>query len=236
MEDNLQIGRITTFWELCQEQLEIARKRMASLEKIIGPAELSMSERLKARLQTQSAEAENLQNSISGLQTAGSQVSRLQEMTARMSELGGLANNGTASQADRAALQEEFGQIQSAIEQMVSHESLAPGVAASLDGIGELDLSSPGTTLSSMMKLQDVSEALNEEAASFGTELRVTQQSLDGLLDSQEQLMATNGRIRNSDLARETIGLFELQAQGNVQSAMLAHSQLFSKSVLQLVR
>lgn len=227
----MQVERILTVWELCQEQIEIAKKRISDREKLLGPSELSMSERLKAQLLTQSAEAENLQNHINSLQAEDSQISQLQEMTGRMSELSVLANDGTASTSDRNALQEEFSQIQSSIQQMATES----GLSEVFSGIDALSISGPDAAMESLAQLQKTADALASRSSSVGTNLRSDQLALDGLMARQENQMSAQERIGGSDMAWDSISVFASQVRGAVSTAVLAHSFLASKSVLQMV-
>ena len=83
-------------------------------------AGLGISARLRAQVRSLDQAARNAQDGLSLLQTAESGVAEIEESLLRMRELAVQAQNGTLSSNDRANLQLEFQQLQSAITQVAN--------------------------------------------------------------------------------------------------------------------
>ena len=83
-------------------------------------AGLGISSRLRAQVRSLDQAARNAQDGLSLLTTAESGLAEVQESLLRMRELAVQAQNGTLSTNDRANLQSEFEQLQSAITQVAN--------------------------------------------------------------------------------------------------------------------
>ncbi len=90
-----------------------------------NPTGLAMSERLRTQTRNTATAAAGVESELNGLQTADSWMQQMHDMLGRMGELAVMSSDGTQSDVDRSALQEEFAQIQSEITRITTGENAA---------------------------------------------------------------------------------------------------------------
>jgi flagellin len=88
-----------------------------------APADMAMSERLRALIRREDAAAANIENAVSYTQTSDSFMQNIQDTLGRMQELAVAANDGAKTDTDRQALQTEFSQLQQSITDVASGDS-----------------------------------------------------------------------------------------------------------------
>ena len=88
-----------------------------------APADLAISERLRALIGREDSASSNIENAVSYMQTSDSYMQNVQDTVGRMQELAVAANDGTKSPVDRQALQAEFSQLQQGITDTTSGPS-----------------------------------------------------------------------------------------------------------------
>ena len=179
-------------------------------------------------------------------------------MLQRVRELAVQYKNGTLSAGNQAALQSEVNQLASEIERL--------GVSADFNGIkllnqsqlitfqvGANDGESIGVTTISLGQTigpaafalggtADISEidsaidAISAQRAVFGAVQNRFEHSLANISIYQENLVAAESRIRDVDMASETVEMTKDQILSQAGTAMLAQANQLPQSVLQLLR
>ena len=90
-----------------------------------NPSGVGISERMRSQFRNVAASRSNVENSLSLLQTADSWMQKINDMLARMSELGIEAGDGTKTDGDKANIQTEFLELQTEIERITSKSTSA---------------------------------------------------------------------------------------------------------------
>lgn len=90
-----------------------------------NPAGVGISERMRSQARNVSAARNNVENSLSLLQTADSWMQKMNDMLARMSELSIEAGDGTKTEADKGNIQIEFKELQTEINRITSKSTAA---------------------------------------------------------------------------------------------------------------
>jgi len=111
---------ISHFSQKHQRSLEQSLQKIASGKRINKSADdasgLSISTRMNAQLRSQSAGRNNIQQTLSLLQTTEGAMSSIVDHLQRMRELALLASNGTYAASDRQSFQQEWKELQSSID------------------------------------------------------------------------------------------------------------------------
>lgn len=90
-----------------------------------NPSGVGISERMRSQYRNVSSARSNVDNSLSLLQTADSWMQKINDMLARMSELGIEAGDGTKTDGDKANIQTEFKELQTEIQRITSKSTAA---------------------------------------------------------------------------------------------------------------
>lgn len=90
-----------------------------------NPSGVGISERMRSQARNTSAARNNVDNSISLLQTADSWMQKLNDMLARMSELAIEAGDGTKTDSDKGNIQIEFSELQEEMNRITSKSTAA---------------------------------------------------------------------------------------------------------------
>ena len=90
-----------------------------------NPSGVGISERMRSQARNVSAARNNVENSLSLLQTADSWMQKMNDMLARMSELSIEAGDGTKTETDKGNIQIEFQELQQEINRITSKSTAA---------------------------------------------------------------------------------------------------------------
>ena len=90
-----------------------------------NPSGVGISERMRSQARNVSAARNNVENSLSLLQTADSWMQKMNDMLARMSELSIEAGDGTKTESDKGNIQIEFQELQEEINRITSKSTAA---------------------------------------------------------------------------------------------------------------
>lgn len=112
------LNRISTSMFRVMEQLLTAQRIPRAGFDVAG---LAVANKLRAQMEGYTKSMENAQYGINLLSTAEGGMTSIQDALQRMRELALQASNGTLTDADRAALQEEFDQLRQGIAQTVKN-------------------------------------------------------------------------------------------------------------------
>jgi flagellin len=225
-------------------------------------AGLAISEKMRAQIRGLTQNQRNIQDGVSLVQTAEGALSTVHAMLQRVRELAVQFKNGSLSTSNQSAIQSEVFQLASEIErignstkfngisllnntntvtfQVGANDGESIGVAmislGSAAGVGTayFTLTPTGTT-----DIQDIDTAIDNVAsqrAALGAVQNRLQYSLDNVGIYQENLVAAESRIRDVDMAEETVSLTKNQILAQAGTAMLAQANQAGQGVLSLLR
>jgi flagellin len=240
-----------------------AMERLASGYRINRAADdaagLAISEKLRGQIRGLSQAQRNGQDAISLVQTAEGSLTEVHSMLQRVRELAVQYRNGTLSAADKLAIQSEVNQLSSEIDRIgtsvefngirllnavgsitfqvgaedgqtitVATISLGQAVNAatfSLGGAGTTDLDEIDTSIINVSSQRSV----------FGAVQNRLEHTLSSLATYQENLVASESRIRDADMAHEMVEFTKLQILQQAGTSMLAQANLSPQTVLTLL-
>ena len=225
-------------------------------------AGLAISEKMRAQIRGLGQDQRNIQDGVSLVQTAEGALSTVHDMLQRVRELAVQFKNGSLSASNQSAIQSEVYQLASEIErignstkfngisllnntntvtfQVGANDGETIGVAmitlGSNAGVGSTyyALTTTGTT-----DISDIDTAIDNVAsqrASLGAVQNRLQYSLDNVGVYQENLVAAESRIRDVDMAAETVTLTKNQILAQAGTAMLSQANQAGQNILSLLR
>jgi flagellin len=226
-------------------------------------AGLAISEKMRAQIRGLTQNQRNIQDGVSLVQTAEGALSTVHAMLQRVRELAVQFKNGSLSTSNQSAIQSEVFQLASEIErignstkfngisllnstntvtfQVGANDGEAIGIAmislgAAASGVGNTYyvLTPTGAT-----DIQDIDTAIDNVAsqrAALGAVQNRLQYSLDNVGIYQENLVAAESRIRDVDMAEETVTLTKNQILAQAGTAMLSQANQSGQNVLGLLR
>jgi flagellin len=223
-------------------------------------AGLAISERLRAQVKGIGQAQRNVQDGISVVQTAEGALNEVHSMLQRTRELAVQYKNGSLSESDKTSIQSEINQLASEVSQIgeetefngikllnekqtitfqvgandgetisVATISLGEAVEAAafeLEEGGEEDIA----------QIDEAIEAVSSQRAEFGAIQNRLEHTLNNLSVYQENLSASESRIRDVDMASEMVEFTKLQILQQAGTAMLAQAQQSGSSVLSLLQ
>ena len=225
-------------------------------------AGLAISERLRGQINGLDQAQRNVQDAVSLVQTAAGSLTEVHAMLQRVRELAVQYKNGSLSTADRTAIQSEVYQLASEIERigqsaefngikLLNSAQTISFQVGSKDGeqIAVTTISLGGATgvgtafyaLSSVSNT-DISEIdaaidnVSAQRAQFGAVQNRLEYTLQNAAIYQENLTASESRIRDVDMAAEMVNFTKLQILQQSGTAMVAQANQLPQSVLQLLR
>ena len=223
-------------------------------------AGLAISERMRAQINGVQQATRNAQDGISLVQTAEGSLDEVHSMLQRVRELAVQFKNGSLSTGDRAALQSEVNQLASEIERIGSSAEfngikVLNGAAVMTFQIGANDSdsvsvatislgSSIGAAVYALSSSQnaDLSEidaaidSVSEQRSTFGAVQNRFEHLMNGLSVYHENLVSSESRIRDVDMAEEMVQMTKYQILAQAGTAMLAQANQMPQSVLSLLR
>jgi flagellin len=220
-------------------------------------AGLAISEKLRGQINGLDQAQRNSQDAVSLVQTAEGSLNEVHSMLQRVRELAVQYSNGTLSTSDKAAITAEAAQLQSEIDRI--------GNAADFNGIKLLDGTggtisfqvgaNDGDTITvKTEKLSDkigtidvdqtnaisaIDKAIENVSTlrgSFGAVQNRLEHTLNNLATYQENLMASESRIRDVDMASEMVDFSKNQILQQAGTSMLAQANQAPQGVLSLLR
>jgi flagellin len=226
-------------------------------------AGLAISEKLRAQIGGLGQAQRNAQDAVSLVQTAEGAMAEVHSMLSRVRDLAVQFNNGTLSTSDKAAITAEVAQLQSEINRIGSDTkfngiSMLTGGATITFQIGADDgqtLSVSARQLYGSGSTYDVDSALfnfsgtvnlgnldaaienvSEARSTFGSIQNRLEHTLNNLATLQENLQASESRIRDVDMAAEMVTFTKLNILQQAGTSMLAQANQTPQSVLTLLR
>jgi flagellin len=223
-------------------------------------AGLAISEKMRAQIRGLTQAQRNSQDGVSLVQTAEGALQTVHSMLQRVRELAVQYKNGTLSAGNQSAIQSEVLQLASEIErigsttkfngicllnttgtvsfQVGSNDGEQIGVATislgSASGVGSTYYNLASAT--SVSTIDAAIDNVSAERAALGAVQNRLQYSLDNVGIYQENLVSAESRIRDVDMAAETVNLTKNQILTQAGTAMLAQANQAGQGVLSLLR
>ena len=246
------------------EKLQKSMERLSSGYRINRAADdaagLAISEKLRGQISGISQAMRNTQDAVSLVQTAEGALQEVHSMLQRMRELAVQYKNGTLSVDDRAAIQSEVDQLQSEIDRIGTQVQFNGVQLLSSTGgitfqVGAMDNQSitvstvslgaaVGTaagvlTPTGTSDIAEIDTAINNisaQRAQFGAVQNRLDHTLANLATYHENLVASESRVRDADMAQEMVDFTKLQILQQAGTSMLAQANQVPQSVLTLLR
>jgi flagellin len=249
-----------------ESKLGTSMERLSSGYRINRAADdaagLAISERLRGQINGLEQAQRNVQDAVSMVQTAEGSLTEVHSMLQRVRELAVQYKNGSLSSADRTAIQSEVNQLQSEIERIgqsaefngikllnatatisfqvgaedaetITVSTISLGSASGV-GVSYFTLSSASNT-----DIAEIDTALNNvsaQRAQFGAVQNRLEYTHQNAAIYQENLTASESRIRDVDMAAEMVNFTKLQILQQAGTSMLAQANQSSQGVLSLLR
>src|SRR4051812_38729819 len=220
-------------------------------------AGLAISEKLRGQIGGLGQAQRNAQDAVSLVQTAEGSLNEVHSMLQRVRELAVQYQNGTLSTSDKAAITAEAGQLASEIERIgktadFNGIKLLDGSKATVSfqvGANDNDIIAVTTaSLGSKVGSIDVSQTnaisaidaaignVSSMRGQFGAVKNRLEHTLNNLATYQENLTASESRIRDVDMASEMVEFSKNQILQQAGTSMLAQANQAPQAVLSLLR
>lgn len=227
-------------------------------------AGVGISERMRAQMRGTAMARQNVENGISVMQTADSWMQRINDMVGRMNELAIESGDITMSNDDRSKLNTEFSQLQSEISRVTgtvtfNGTGLLNGGMSGTTQVGAdvgqtiaiagvnlasdlADLTSATVTISTQVKAASAMATINSaidlvttSRANIGSQQARLEYTRSGLMTYEDNLRASEGKIRDIDMAKESSEMVKYQIMNQVGNAMLAQANQIPQGIMQLL-
>jgi len=225
-------------------------------------AGLAISEKLRSQIRGLQQASRNAQDGISLIQTAEGALNETHSILQRMRELAVQAANGTLTDDDRATLESEVGSLLEEVERIATStqfnklELLAAAntitlqvgantgqtISIGLTGATKTDLVITGVSVGSMAAAVDSIDLIDaaigkvsENRSNLGAAQNRLDHTIANLSVAAENLMASESRVRDTDMALEMVQFTRTQILQQAGTAMLAQANMSPQSVLQLL-
>jgi flagellin len=221
-------------------------------------AGLAISERLKAQVKGIGQAQRNVQDAVSVVQTAEGALNEVHSMLQRTRELAVQYKNGSLSESDKTSIQSEINQLASEVAQIGEDTEFngikllneattitfqvgandGETIAVATVSLGEA-VKAEAFEFGSEEDLKQIDEAIesvSSQRAEFGAVQNRLEHTLNNLSVYQENLSASESRIRDVDMASEMVEFTKLQILQQAGTAMLAQAQQSGSSVLSLLQ
>src|SRR2546428_2166183 len=246
------------------DKLATAMERLSSGYRINRAADdaagLSISEKLEAQIKGLDQANRNAQDAVSLVQTSEGSLDEVHEMLQRVRELAVQYKNGTLSTSDQQAIQSEVNQLASEIERIGSGVQFngikllnavgtitfqvgandAEVITVSTISLGQtVGTAAFGLTATGVSYIAEIDTAIASVSAQR-TNLGAVQNRLEHTMNSlstyQENLVASESRIKDVDMAAEMVEFTKLQVLQSAGTSVLAQANQSSNGVLSLLR
>ena len=245
--------------ESTQMKLSKSMQKLSSGLRINSAADdaagLAISEKMRSQINGTAQAQRNAMDGISLVQTAEGAYNEMHSILQRVRELSVQAQNGTLTSSDTAAIDQEVGQLTAELSRISSNTEFN-GLAA-LSGtftlqvgadqgsgnqisfsLTSISFSNIGSAASSTA-LSAIDQAITDVSSARST-LGAIQNRLEDAVDNlgvyQENISAAQSRIRDVDVAAETVNFTKLQILSQSGTAMLAQANSAPNNVLSLLR
>ncbi|MCW2955962.1 MAG: flagellin domain protein [Thermoleophilia bacterium] len=227
-------------------------------------AGLGISERLRGQIRGIEQASRNTQDGISLVQTAEGALQEVSSILQRVRELAVQYQNGVYGAESRAAITAEVAQLSAEVGRMIGSSQfngvtllnasasvtlqVGPNAGAtnqlaiSLANVGTAigtalaDFASLGATGNPSLTAIDAAiDSISTARATYGAIQNRLEYTSNSLATYQENLMASESRIRDVDMAQEITNLTRLQILQQSSTAMLSQANSLKTSILSLL-
>jgi flagellin len=226
-------------------------------------AGLAISEKLRAQVGGLGQAQRNAQDAVSLVQTAEGALSEVHAMLQRVRDLSVQYANGTLSASDKTSIEDEVTQLGNEISR-ISSDTTFNGITllagtptitfqvgandsqtialsgADLYGAGSgYSVDSAIFTAFSTATIASIDTAIGNVSTvrgTFGSVQNRLEHTLNNLAAYEENLQASESRIRDVDMASELVNFTKFQILQQAGTAMLAQANTAPQSVLSLLR
>jgi flagellin len=218
-------------------------------------AGLAISEKMTAQINGTDQAQRNAMDGISLVQTAEGAYNEMHSILQRIRELSVQAQNGTLSTSDTGAIDQEVGQLTAELSrisantqfnglnilsgtftlQVGADQGSGNQISFSLTSISFTGLgSAAGAT--AISAIDAAITAVSSARSTLGAIQNRLEDTVDNLGVYQENISAAQSRIRDVDVAAETVNFTKLQILSQSGTAMLAQANSAPQNVLSLLR
>ena len=216
-------------------------------------AGLAISEKMRAQISGLGQAQRNAQDGISLVQTAEGALTEVHSMLNRIRELKVQYDNGTLSTSDKSAVVAEVDALYAEVGAIGSQTKFngntllggatfgfVVGSDGETIGTSAYTLSSAVATFSMVTatvgNIDTMIDSVSTARANLGAVQNRLEHRLNNLATYQENLVASESRIRDVDMAQEMVNFSKLQILQQAGTAMLAQANQSSQGVLSLLR
>jgi flagellin len=213
-------------------------------------AGLAISEKMRAQISGLGQAQRNAQDGISLVQTAEGALTEVHSMLNRVRELKVQYDNGTLNTDDQAAISLEMTALASEITAIGSQTKFNGkdlfGTSATFTFVvgaaGTETITTDAITLPSISasstigQIDDAIKNVSTSRAKLGAVQNRLEHRVNNLGVYQENLTASESRIRDVDMAKEMVNFSKLQILQQAGTSMLAQANQSSQGVLSLLR
>jgi flagellin len=223
-------------------------------------AGLAITEKLRGQITGLEQAQRNAQDAISLVQTAEGSLTEVHAMLQRIRELAVQYKNGSLSNSDRVAIQSEVNMLGSEIErigstaqfngiQLLNQAQTISFQVGSEDGeiitvttislgqgVPAAAISLNATNMTDLSEIDSAIDGISAQRAQFGAVQNRLDHTLKNLAIYQENLQASESRIRDVDMASQMVEFTKLQILQQSGTAMVAQANQLPQSVLQLLQ
>jgi flagellin len=225
-------------------------------------AGLAISQGLEAQVRGLDQAQRNTNDAVSMVQTAEASLVEVHSMLQRVRELAVQFKNGSLSTADRTAIQSEVNQLASEIErigqaaefngikllnvaqtisfqvgaedaQTITVSTISLGSAS---GVGTSYITLSSASNADLSEIDAAIDNVSSQRAQFGAVQNRLEYTLENAAIYQENLTASESRIRDVDMASEMVNFTKLQILQQAGTSMLAQANQAPQGVLSLLR
>ncbi len=228
-------------------------------------AGLAISEKLRSQIRGLAQAQRNAQDGVSLVQTAEGSLTEVHSMLQRVRELAVQYQNGTLADADKTAIDGEVTQLTSEITRIgntakfngislldntnavtfqvgtadgdeisVNKFSIAASVVGTSAPSGGATFSLAAAT--ALVSIDNAIANVSSARAGFGAVQNRLEYTMNNLATYQENLVASESRIRDVDMAQEMVNFSKLQILQQAGTSMLAQANQAPQQVLSLLR
>jgi flagellin len=226
-------------------------------------AGLAISEKLHSQIGGLDQASRNAQDAVSLVQTGEGALAEVQSMLQRVRDLAVQFNNGTLSASDQAAITAEVAQLCGEISNIGSQtafnginllsgsatitfqvgandgESLTVSAVSLFGSAVTAQVQSSLFTFSGTVSLSSIDAAIQNVSnarSTFGSVQNRLEHRLNNIATYEENLQASESRIKDVDMASEMVNFTKLQILNQAGTSMLAQANSAPQSVLSLLR
>src|SRR5215203_4566415 len=225
-------------------------------------AGLAISEKLRGQIGGLAQASRNASDAVSMVQTAEGALNEVHSMLQRVRELAVQYKNGTLSTNDRNSIQSEVDQLKAEIERIGSETDFngtkllnsasttisfqvgasdTQQITVATVSVGAQVVSTVYalSSVGSQTDIQQIDDAINNISAAratFGAVQNRLEHTIANIASYQENLTASESRIRDADMASEMVAFTKFQILQQAGTSMLAQANQAPQSVLSLLR